>query len=252
MHSFLVFLQKEFIEQWRTKRFFTLLCVLVIFSMGAPVLSRYMQEILNMTVGDLPLDLPPTTWIDSWTQFYSFIAQMGAIGVIMLFMGSISGEKQSGSAALTLTKNLSHTSFVVAKFISMVVLLVASFFPAVGIAYGYTHFLFGEAGALGHVLFAATIYFIGLVALLGIIVLASALTKTSVNSAVLAFGGYLLFFVFLEFVPGLHILVPGALTGQAIDLLTGEAFLLPALFGTLGLIVLCLLGAVYAIKRQEI
>ncbi|MCL2842932.1 MAG: ABC transporter permease [Oscillospiraceae bacterium] len=254
MHSFLVFLQKEFAEQLRTKRLFILICFFAFFGFAAPVLTRYMQDIINATAGAaaMAFEMPPTTWVDSWAQFYSLFGQLGALGVIMLFMGCISGEKQSGSAALTLTKNISHTSFVMAKFISMAVLLIISFALAVGIAYGYTYFLFGYAGSLAGVLLGATTYGLSLIALLGLIVLSSALTKSSVASAMMAFGAFIFFFVVAQNIPGIHAWMPGTLAGQPLVLLAGEELQLTSVFGALGLTVLCLIGAIHTLKKQEI
>lgn len=254
MHSFLVFLQKEFSEQLKTKRLFVLFCFFAFFGFTAPVLTRYMQEIIDATAGAaaMAFEMPPTTWVDSWAQFYSLFGQLGALGVIMLFMGSISGEKQSGCAALTLTKNLSHTSFVLAKFISMAVLLFFSFFLTTLIAYGYTHFLFGYAGSVADVLLGAVSYSLSLIALLGLIVFSSALTKSSVASAMMAFGAFIFFFVVAQHIPGIHSWAPGTLAQQPLALFAGEGLQLTSVFGALGLTVLCLVAAIHALKRQEI
>jgi len=253
MHSFFVFLQKELVEQLRTKRGLILLCVFAFFGILSPVTARYVQEIMRMALGDMPFELPPPTWIDGWAQFFSNLTQMGALVIILLFMGSIAGEKQSGSAALTLTKNLSHTSFVLAKFISMALILAIPFFIAAGINYGYTHFLFGEAGDLANILVAAAAYCLGLMALLGVIVLSSALTKSLVPSAILAFGGFLLLTAIFPFLPVIQTVTPGALMNEALALAAGEeADLLPAILGALGFIALSLFGAIFALKKQEI
>jgi len=255
MHSFLVFLQKEFAEQLRTKRFFILLCFFAFFGFAVPAVTRYMDAIIAGTAGDaaaMIIELEPTTWFDSWLQFYSLFGQLGALGVIMLFMGCISGEKKSGSAALTLTKNLSHTSFVLAKFISMLVLLMISFFLTVGVAYGYTHFLFGYAGSLADVFLGAAAYGLALIVLLGLIVFSSALTKGSASSAMLAFSAYIFFFVIASHIPGIHAWMPGTLAQQPLVVLEGGALQLTSVFGALGLTVLCLIGAIHTLKKQEI
>jgi len=254
MRSFIVFLQKEFSEQLRTKRFLILICFFAFFGFSAPVLTRYMQDIIYATAGSaaLAIQLPPTTWVDSWVQFYGFFVQLGALGLIMLFMGCISGEKQSGSAALTLTKNLSHTSFVMAKFISAAVYIIVSFALAVGINYGYTYFFFDYAGGFAEVLLSAFTFGLSLIVLLALIVLCSALTKGSVASAMMSFGAYIFFFVVAQNIPIIHSWMPGTLSAQSLDLLTGGELQLRSIFGSLIIAALCLFGAIHALKKQEI
>jgi ABC-2 type transport system permease protein len=86
MRSFIVFFQKEWMELIRTKKFFILLCIFALFGMMGPVVARYMQEIIVMAVGDkMPLIVPPTTWVDSWGQFYSNLSQMGGMCDIPIY-----------------------------------------------------------------------------------------------------------------------------------------------------------------------
>ena len=251
MRSFMVFLKKEVLEQFRTKRFLVLLCVFAALGVTSPILARYMQEIINMAAGNIALQMPEPTWIDSWGQFYSNLTQLGALVVIVLYMGSISEEKKSGSAALTLTKNLSHGKFVSAKFLSASVFTTASFLLAIIINYSYTHFLFGEAGNVGRVISSSASYLVALIALIAVITLASALTKSSLASAMISFAGYISFTI-LQNIPVVRYISPGLLMGQAVGLLGGQEFSAVPVFGTLCLVAVCVVGAVMSLKKQEI
>jgi len=53
--------------------------------------------------------------------FFAFAAQAAAMGAAILGMGTVIGEKQSGSAAWVLSKPLSRTAFVTAKLIALTV-----------------------------------------------------------------------------------------------------------------------------------
>jgi ABC-2 type transport system permease protein len=256
MHSFLIFLQKEITEQLRTKRFFILLCVFVFFAILSPVLARYIQEFINMVAGaEMPigLEIPPPVWIDSWVQLYgSNLAQIGALAIIFLFMGSISDEKKSGSAALTLTKNLSHTSFVLAKYSVLALMIIVAMVIGITVNYIYTYVLFDYAGEPGDVVLGAFAYLIVLLALLSVIILASAISRSNVTSGMLAFGGYLLL-VFSNNIPVINKATPGELMVQAVNLTAGEDFsILPSVLVTITIVVICLVAAIHTLKKQEI
>lgn len=254
MHSFMVFTKKEFMELWRTKRVLILCCAFLFLAFSSPILGRYLAEIIQMTAGDLPIELPPPFWLDSWAQFYSNFNQLGNIVVIVLFMGCISGEKQSGTASLALTKNLSHTSFVMAKFLSHLVVLTGFYILAVFVAQVYTKLLFDTSGNIVDVVLGGVIYYVGLVALLAFITLASSLTKSSLSSVMVALGGGVLAII-VSYVPGLRNLSPQYLMNKSMAVLaSGGEMGLPVLplLGTVVVTVLCLVGAVYVLKGQEI
>ena len=221
MNSFRVFFQKEWMELIRTKRLYIMLGIFAFFAMISPVLTRYMSEIIAMATDDLmTITVPLTTWKDSWSQFYSNISQTGGICVIFLFMSSVSGEKQSGSAALSLTKNLSHTNFIIAKFIAAAVCFTLSILLAELICFAYTYFLFGYAGKLSDLFMGILAYNISSYTLIGFILLASTLARSTAVTALLSFLGFILLSL-SSGIPGIGRMLPGALFAQAVELIYG-------------------------------
>ena len=254
MRSFMVFLQKEWVELVRTKKFFILLCVFALFGMLGPVTARYMQEIIIIAMGDtMPLTVPPGTWIDSWGQFYSNMSQMGVICIIFLFMGCVIGEKQSGSAALSLTKNLSHTSFIIAKFSAAAIIFLISVLLALLICFGYTYFLFGYAGEISDVLMGIIAYGIFTLTLLAVIVLASTVSQNTTVSAILAFCAFIILSI-SSYIPQIGSMMPGILLAKTVELSTGETYssITMATVVSVCISAVCLYLSVLALKRQEI
>jgi len=254
MRSFLVFFKKEWMELVRTKKFFILLCVFALFGMLGPVSARYMQDIIALAMGNtMQITLPSTTWIDSWGQFYSNLSQMGGICIIFLFMGCITGEKQSGSAALTLTKNLSHTSFVMAKFAAAAVIFLTSLVLAVLICFGYTYLLFGYAGGILNVLLGVTAYAVFTLTLLAITILTSAISQSTTVSAILAFCGFIVLSI-SSHVPRIGSMLPGTLLSKTVELSSGVIYsgIVEAVIISIGISVLCLYLSIYVMKRQEL
>ena len=255
MHSFVVFIQKEWMEIVRTKKLFILLCVFSMFGIIAPLTARYMHEIIALAMGDtpLPFEIPPATWIDGWSQFYSNMTQMGIFCIIFLFMSCVTGEKQSGSASLTLTKNLSHTSFIMAKFVTASAVICLSFLLSVLICFGYTHLLFGYAGAVTDILLGAIAYAIFSLTLLAIVVLTSTMAKSTAISALLAFASFILLTI-LTHVPHIGSVMPGVLLSKPVELSAGAAYsgIIGAVIVSVCISALCLYGSVWSLKKQEV
>lgn len=254
MNSFLVFCKKEWIELHRTKKLYIFWGIFALFGMLSPLLSRYMQEIIAASMGDsFPLVVSPTTWVDSYSQLYSNLSQIGGLSVIFIFMGCVVGEKQSGSAALTLTKNLHHTTFIMAKFIAATALIIISTFSAVLLCYTYTYNLFGYAGEFQNVLMGALVYSIFAVVLLGSTILSSTIAKSTAVSALLSFCAFLLLVV-SNYVPKIGAYLPGTLLSKILEITT-TTFSSSAIWSAV--VALCitgvsLLASIRILKGQEI
>jgi len=254
MGSFIVFLQKEWIEMIRTKRLLILLCIFVFFGILGPVVTRYTPDILNLAMGaEMEITLPPVTWADSWGQLYGNLAQVGGICIILLFMGCITGEKQSGSTALTLTKNLSHTGFVMAKFIAMTAAIIVSMIVTVAVCYGYTYLLFGFAGNIVNVILGAVIFIVFMLTVLGFTILASALSKNTTNSAIIALFSFIILSV-SAYLPWIGSMMPGMLLAKTTIITVGEkpGEIIFALLISLCILSICIFGAISILKKQEL
>ncbi len=254
LNSFFVFTKKELLELTRTKKLYIFIGIFALFGMVSPVLARYMQEIVVAAMGsNVPLVMPPTTWIDSYSQLYSNLTQMGGLCVIFIFMGCVVGEKQSGSAALTLTKNLTHARFIMAKFTVSSAVLIASVVSAIILCYLYTYYLFETAGELQNVLMGALSYCIFMLLLVSVTVLSSTIAKSTAVSALLSFCGFILLSV-SNYIPKIGAYLPGTLLSKAMELTTGTSSenVVWAIVISICIIVVCLFVSVRILKKQEI
>lgn len=254
MNSFFVFFRKEWMELVRTKKLMLLMCVFAFLGILSPMAARYMAEIVSLAAGDvLSLSLPETTWRDSWAQYYNNLSQMGGICVIFLSMGCVIGEKRGGSAALALTKNLSHTVFITAKFTAAAVSFLISLFPSALLCYGYTCFLYGYAGEPAAILVSLAAYIIFTFALLGITVLASTAAQNTAISAVLSFCGFIALGISSYF-PVIGRVLPGKLLSETVGMASGirPSGILGAFAVSLCIAAFCLLCSVHILRRQEI
>ncbi|WP_455617698.1 ABC transporter permease [Eisenbergiella sp.] len=257
MNNYIVFFQKEWTEIIRTKKLYILMGVFAFFAMISPVIARYMSEIIALATDDfLTITVPPAAWKDSWSQFYGNISQIGCICVIFMFMGCVSGEKQSGSAALTLTKNLTHTNFIVTKFAAAAVCFTFTFMAGGLICYGYTFYLFGYAGEVRDLFLGGAAYCLFIYALLGITVLSSTAARSTAAAAFLSFCGFLVL-ILSNLAPGIGPIAPGILLSKTVELSCGTYVaqspgIAGAFIVTVLLTVLCVLLSVRLLKKQEL
>jgi len=256
MHNYITFLRKESMEMLRTKRLLGVLCVFVFFALSSPLLARYMVEFIAALVPQeegLAFLIPDPVWTDSYMQFYGNIAQIGVIALIVLFMGAIVSERQRGTTDLVITKGLSQMNFVLSKFSVISVTLLFTMLVSILLAYLYTFALFDEVGTMGNALLGALVYSLFLLLIVALILLCSALARSSAVAALLSFVGFLVI-LFISSLPVVGRLFPGNLHERSMEITTAGYFhgdLLGNVLLSLALTALFLLLAVLVLKRRE-
>lgn len=145
MRTLPTMLRKELLENWRTYRFLILAVVFLIFALMSPLIAKLTPDIMKMSFGkSLGIQLPKPTSVDSWTQFYKNIGQMGIFVVAIMFSSTMSQELGKGTLVNLVTKGLPRWVVVCSKYISLllqwVVILTASFL----VTWGYTAYYFPD------------------------------------------------------------------------------------------------------------
>jgi len=257
MRNFNVLLGKELRENLRTKKLLVLACVFVSFAILSPMMARYMGEFFEflMPAGEAEAFLalfPDPSWIDAYTQFYSNMAQIGAIVTIILFMGLIHREKKSGTIDLLFCKGVTPASFVLSKFAVSVGVTIVALLVAILVNFGYTVFLFEEGGQIGYVLLGAASYSIFLILTIAWVIFASTIAKSTATAAVLGFVGYMLVLL-LSSLPTVGRFLPGGLAGNNAAITMGYVYsdFAMQVAVALALTVLSLWLAIWRLKQQE-
>jgi len=117
-------LEKEIVEAWRTHRIVMLVALYIVLGIASPLIIRYLPELqalfgpVNEELGLGELGLPDA--IDLLTRN---LAQFGSIAAVLLAMGSIAGERERGTLGLVLSKAVSRTALLAAKFVSISMIL---------------------------------------------------------------------------------------------------------------------------------
>jgi ABC-2 type transport system permease protein len=252
---FWVALRKELIEQWRTYRLFIVAVVLLLFGgFIAPLTAKYTPELVKALVpsGDEVAQLipPPTTDV-AVQEYIQNVSQFGVLVALLVAMGAVAQEKDRGTAALMLVKPLPRGVFLVAKFIALGMTFTISILVAAIACYYYTMVLFEALNiptwlALNGLLLLFMLVFVALT------LFCSTLTTSRVVAGGLAFG-LLMALTALGALPRVGDYLPGRLISWAGGLMHGEVSAAwPAVGGSVGLILIALLGAWVIFERQEL
>ena len=120
MMGFRVLLIKELREQVRTGRLIAVGAVFVLFGILGPLTDRYMKELMDAVgtqSGGFTVTVPPPSLQGALTQIVKNLSQFGVICGLLLAMGSVSWEKDRGTAGMIITKPASRAAFLAAKLV---------------------------------------------------------------------------------------------------------------------------------------
>ena len=251
---FRTLLAKEFREQWRTWKMIVFLAVFLITGMISPVLAKYTPELLKM-VPNLPAGLadliPAPTMADSVAQYLKNTEQFGILLVILLTMGAMAQEKERGTAAMLLTKPVSRSAVVLAKWLTGMTVALAGLLVDGLACLAYTAVLF-EPIPFGAFWTLNLLLLVTLGVYLTVALMASALARSQSIAAAGAFGGLVVLLI-LGSIPRVSDFMPGRLAAWGSSLvLKGEVTAWPALGVSVGIIALALFIACLRFEREEI
>ena len=244
-------LKKELREQLRTYKFLIIAAVFLLFGLATPLMLKYLPELLKLAGEEIIIEIPPATAVQALAEYADTAVQLCVLMAVLMAMGAIAKERESGTAAMTLSKPVSRGAFVLAKLIAM----STSFLVALGLAsaacYGYTVILIGEADALA---------FLVLNLLLGLFLvfcLSVTLLFSSLFRSQLAAGGLALAILIgqalMAGVPWIGDYMPAGLISWGTGLLSGTASSAWIAVGaTLAVIVICLYLSWFSLRRKEV
>lgn len=253
MTSLMVFVDKEIKEQLRTYKTLIIITVLLLFGITSPILAKIMPELIGNMDLSYEINMPPATYLDAFGQFFNNLTQMGVIVVILVFTGSVSGEKTKGTIILMLTKRLSRKSFILSKFISMIMLFTVGYLLSVVAFLFYTTTLFKEA-QLENVMLSLFCLWLFMVIIIAITILTSTLSSNNYIATMAAFGGWFLLLM-TAYIPKVKEVTPLVLATWNMSILDGiKDFkdLSSPIFSGILLIIVFIGITCWILKKQEI
>lgn len=152
-----VLVQKEWRELVRTRRVLFLPLLFIVLGISGPVLIRLLPVIVESSDPGLGLALPEMGPADGFLQFLEFSRQMGLLGIILVFMGLVSGERRDGVLVTLFVKPVSRLTYLTARWSVNAAYALVSLGLGVGVALAYTRLLLGELD-VGAALLAGALY----------------------------------------------------------------------------------------------
>jgi len=251
--NFFNVLRKELLEQWRTYRFLIVAAVMIGFGLLSPLLAKLTPELLksipNMPPG-LAAAIPAPTLADAVGQYVKNMSQFGILLALLIGMGVVVQERERGTAAMMLTRQVSRETFVLTKFTALALTFTATLLLAAVGCWYYTYLLFGALD-WGPWLALNGLMLLVILVYVAVSLLCSTLARTQAAAAGLAFAALILI-LGVGALPRIGDYLPGKLFSWGVGLALGVAEpAWGAVWVALGLIVLALAAAVLVFRRQE-
>ena len=208
-------------EQFKLYRLVIVCAIFLFFALSSPLTLKYLPNILKMA-GDqnMIIQLPTPTAFMSLSEYAGNIGQIGALIVVLMAMGGIANELKSGTA-MTLSKPVSRSAFVISKLLAVSITFLISMTAASVVCLGYTVWLIQGT---------AVWPFVGMNLLLGLFLvfcvavtlLFSSLYKSSLAAGGLAIGVIIVQGI-ISAIPVIGKYMPGVLLIWGINLISGPS-----------------------------
>ncbi len=218
MTGFPVLLSKEIWQQFRTHRLLIVTVVFLIFGLGTPLLLHYLPSLVP---AEEMVEFPEFTANDAAESYIETFGQLGLLAAILVAMGAVAKERESGTAAMVLSKPVSSAGFIVAKLAAVTLTFVVAMTAGGLGCYVYTLVIFGDPGASSF-LFANLVGGCFLLVCLSVTIRFSAFFRSQMAAGALS----LVFLLALTLTAGLSVMKdysPGATLSWATGLAAGEA-----------------------------
>jgi ABC-2 type transport system permease protein len=255
MRGFGAFLGKELREIVRTWRIWVLPGIVLFFALSGPPLAKITPELLNTFVGSeqtgMIIQLPDPTYVDAYLQWTKNLQQIVVFAIIIMFGGIVSAEKRSGTAALVLTKPLSRSAFVLAKFVSQATLVVVAVVTGAAITWGMTYAVFAEAPP-GDLVAATGAWLVLGLMFLALMELLSTVLDSQAGAAGLGFLGFIALSIATLWAPAVEY-SPAGLVGAPTTFVMGETAAIGwPIVTTVALTAVLVAASMFVFRRREL
>ncbi len=255
MKAFVAFFKKEFTESLRSYRLVVLAVVFIFLGVLSPLVAKLMPELFSGVDlgGGIVITAPQPTAMDSWTQFFGNVGQMGMLALIITFSGIMAGELSRGTLINLLTKGMPRHTVIISKFLFASALWTVSYLLCLGICFAYTEYFWPQA-ALSNAMPAFLSLWIFGELLITLLIFGGTLFGNLYGSLLLCLGP-ILALTLLNIIPAMQAYNPISLAGNTINLLDGSkeiADFLPAMLITGGMTVVLLVMSIVVFNKKQV
>lgn len=254
MRIFLSLLKKEAIEGARTKKIISTFILFLFIGLISPLTAKLTPMILqSIATGNIDINVAPPSEIDSWTQFFKNISQIGMFGLSIILSTQMANEFQKGTLINLLSKGLPRYQVVLSKIFYNFILWFIAYFCSFILTYFYTKYFFGISFPIRNILMAALLPFIFGLFLISLEILAGVISGNVIGTLILTTVGIVIQLI-LSIRDEIVKYMPIALIGKPVNLIKGigyDDYYVPIITGSI-LLILCIVISIAIINKKQI
>lgn len=254
MRIFLSLLKKEAIEGARTKKMISTFILFLLIGLISPLTAKLTPMILqSIATGNIDINVAPPSEIDSWTQFFKNISQIGMFGLAIILSTQMANEFQKGTLINLLSKGLPRYQVVLSKIFYNFILWFIAYFCSFILTYFYTKYFFEISFPIRNILMAALLPFIFGLFLISLEILAGVISGNVIGTLILTSAGIVIQLI-LSIRDEIVKYMPIALIGKPVNLIKGigyDDYYVPIITGSI-LLILCIVISIAVINKKQI
>jgi ABC-2 type transport system permease protein len=226
MNRTIALLKKELLEQWRTNKILILVLGFLFSGLQGPVVTKLLPELIknsSSSMQGIVITVPEQTALDAILSYVAQMAVFPSLILILVVMGTLAGERERGTQVFVLTKPVTRSQFILAKYLAFWGIVVGAIILTAAASAYYTLLLFSSSFNFGTFL----VLNLGVISyssyILALVVLCSSLFKTGVAAGGVSFVSFLAIDNLVKFIPGWTKIFPQAIfnTGTSRQVMTG-------------------------------
>ncbi|GAB3057208.1 ABC transporter permease [Salinicoccus sesuvii] len=249
MNQVLALFFKELVESWRNFKLVAFLVVFIIIGVLSPFTALILPDILERVMKDsgIMAEIPEPTALDSYTQFFTNMNQLGLVVFIILFGNILTHEFSRNTLLNLVTKGLKRTNVIIVKSAFMVCTWTLGYVVSALVTYAYTVYYWDEA--VNHLFLSFVMTWIYGVFVISLLMLASTLFASSFIAVLLSVVTVVIVMMMVGIHPDLASYLPQYLIGNNIDLLAGRIGAEDILWSSVITVILSLVLFIVALLR---
>lgn len=219
---FITLLLKELKEQIKNSKLIVFVVVFLFFGFMSPISAMFMPDIIASISEsqNISIEVPEPTWLDAVGQYIKNLTQMSSFVIILIYMGLISKEKETGTLVFLLVKPVSRSAFIISKFSSVIIAAIISMLAAFLASSCYT-FIFFEGFDFGGFAMLNLIMILYVISVLFMTLMFSTIFKSQIIAGVFSFASFILLNLFAQ-IDSISKFLPTGLVQQANNALVGN------------------------------
>ncbi|MFC3418985.1 ABC transporter permease [Salinicoccus hispanicus] len=214
--------RKEVVESWRNFRLMAILIVFIIIGVLSPFTALILPDILGMVMKDsgIMAEIPDSAALDSYTQFFTNMNQMGLVIFVIVFGSILTHEFSRNTLVNLVTKGLKRTNVIVVKSVFLIFVWTMGYVVSALVTYIYTLYYWDEA--VDHLILSFTMTWMYGLFIISLVMFASTLFTNSFIAVLLSVVAIVIMMMMASIHPDVAEYLPQYLIGNNVGLLAGE------------------------------